>query len=115
MSYLGLLVNSCTIRRITAGKSSIGATTTTWADTTGVACAVQVKNGREQANPVQAGETEYDVYFPFGTDVRVSDILVSISNLSNFTLDVTSEPQDETGRGIYARVTAKHLQGGGVK
>lgn len=115
MSVIGLLNNSCTIRRTTTGKSTMGAASVTWSDTTGVACAVQVKKGVQQGYPVQAGDTEYDVYFPLCTDVRVSDLLVTISNLTDYTLAVTSEAEDESGRGAYTRVTAKHLTGGGVK
>lgn len=115
MSYLALLNNTCTIRRLTTGKSTMGAASVTWTDTTGVACAVQVKGGTQRTYPVESDLNIYEVSFAFGTDVRVSDLLVSVSNLANATLAVTSDAEDDTGRGIYARVTAKHASGGGVK
>jgi len=115
MSVLSLLVNSCTIRRTTTGKSTMGGASVTWSDTTGVACNVQVKKGMQRAYPVQAADTEYDVYFPYGTDVQISDLIVTISNLPNLTLAVESEPEDESGHGAYARVSARHYTGGGVK
>lgn len=116
MSVLSFMNCTCTIRRMTAGDATItGSTTYTPSDTTGVSCGIQVTKASQKRYPVEAGDTEFDVYFIAGTDVRTSDRLVSIVDpaglWANATLEVASRPADDAGFGDYYRVVARHVEG----
>lgn len=112
MSYFALLNLTCTIQRSTESKDSVsGAIKRSWSSSaTGVRCAVQVLSAKELSSPLQTGEVMYEVYFPYGTDVRSKDRLVSISGMSNITLEVQSPPVDDAGRRKTVRVEAMHRE-----
>lgn len=115
-SVRGLLNKTCTIIRQSHGKDSV-TDETRYSETiaaTDVPCAVQVMSAKERSQPVQAGVTEFNVYFVAGTDVRASDRLADVIGYPDAKFQVTSVAADDAGRGAYVRVSALHVQGGGV-
>lgn len=59
----------------------------------------------------ETGTSEYDVYFAASTDVRAGDMLTGVDVISSGALEVTSTPNDATGRGRYTKVSAVHRIG----
>jgi hypothetical protein len=111
VSVPNLLNKTCSVVRTTGAKAPTGATTYSESTTTGVPCAVQVVRADQRQFPREAGETEYHVYFKFGTDVQTGDKITTVTGLSNAHLSVQSYPVDDSGRGAYTRVVALHVQG----
>lgn len=112
MSVASMLIQTCTVVRTTAGKSTVtGSTTYSESSTTGVPCNAQVVRADQREFPREAGQTEYHVYFAYGTDVVAGDKLTTITGLTNVQLAVQSNPIDDSGRGAYMRVVALHVQG----
>lgn len=118
MNALRMLRNTCTVSRKTETIASAnGFVTETWADTTGVKCSVQTQNGREAMEHFrETGRKTYNVYFPSGTDVRVSDVLKSFSGPGGISanLSVTSPPIDHSGLSPYLMVIAEEIGGYGA-
>lgn len=119
MSLSTLLVNTCTITPRTEGQSatSAGLTFTDGTAVTGVACNVQQTGGSEFVTAGREdGERQFVIYFPASTTVALSSKISSITGssiagLSGAVLEVTSPPQDHSGRGTYVMVTAREVQG----
>lgn len=112
MSYFGLLNKTCTIQRSTEAKDSVSAAITrSWSNAaTLVRCAVQVNTSKERAEPLQAGEAMFDVFFAPGTDIRSKDRITTITGMSNVTLEVKTPPLDDAGRGKTLRVEALYVE-----
>lgn len=112
MSVSGLMNKTCTIRRYTDAKSSVtGGNAATYADTTGVRCALQILSTDKISQPAEAGTSHANAFFPFGTDITSGDDLVSVTGYSDWCWSVNSDPVDDAGRGAYVRVEVTHKQG----
>jgi len=115
MSLASMLNRTCTITREVLTQDSVtGEIVRTFSNTVaaGAACAVQVLSAERAGTQPEAGETYYDVYFAYGQDVGVGDRLTAIAGLTNFSLEVRSDPSDDAGRGTYSRVRCLHKTGG---
>lgn len=114
LSVAKLLVNTCTHKRSsTSISSTTGGQVQSWSTVTAsVACNVQPKSQSERdLGYRETGLSEYDVYFAPSTDVRAGDMLTGVDVISSGALEVTSTPNDATGRGRYTKVSAVHRIG----
>ena len=111
MPVSGLLNKTCTISRVAGTKNDLGEIVQAPSVVaSSVLCAVQVLTATQQDTP-QAGRTEFDVYFAFGQDVKVTDTLTAVTGYTNMTLTVDSAGVDDAGRGAYTRVHAVYITG----
>lgn len=119
MSALAMMRHTGTIQRKTHSVSSTsGGPSYSWANAaTGVPCSVQTVSQRESIRAGrETGVRAFDVFVPFGTDIRTQDRFVPASGAyANLTLTVTGVSLDDSGMGReYVVATCEEVKGGGT-
>lgn len=117
MSVLAMLNKTCSVYPFTWTVDPITRERVQYAGAPIVTkCKVDVLTDQELGRPAQAGQTDYDVFFPYSETLRdalkPSSYIQDITGMDDMKLDVMGDPQDDCGRLAYLRVRARHVTGG---
>ena len=105
---LGLLTQTCTIRRNTpSGTNAHGRPTAVWADlATGVACRIEAIYGDEQTGPVQPTDVTHTLYLQYGQDIDEADRVV----IDGTTYETVFVDADVAGAGHHVEARLKEVR-----
>jgi len=120
MSVAAMLNATCNILRKGANQSATtGELAPVWATSyANVRCTIQAAGASERTRAAaEAGQAEFDGYFPVGTDILHYDHITGISAppyLSGVRMMAAGPAVDESGRGAYLRVPLRQITDGGL-